>query len=176
LIKLESAQNKPPEWLVHIPGHPWVLGQATGTSDHKTHHGPDSGDATTIPHIVYSATLRGSHIQMAQIPGTPKLESRNPTKCLGSGLPGLWEVIAPRPDLGSQRGVNRSCSPCRNLSNAVSHSRFGHRERVDSRLLVVGSQTANLTPGPSFAHNLGCRCPNRECKGIFDIYVSRTFQ
>jgi hypothetical protein len=35
-------QNKPPMWLVHIPGHPWVLGQATGTSDHKTHHGPDS--------------------------------------------------------------------------------------------------------------------------------------
>jgi hypothetical protein len=24
------------------PGHPWVLEQATGTSDHKTHHGPDS--------------------------------------------------------------------------------------------------------------------------------------
>jgi hypothetical protein len=35
-----------------------VLGQATGTSDHKTHHGPDSGDATTIPHIVYSAKPR----------------------------------------------------------------------------------------------------------------------
>ncbi|CAN5968668.1 unnamed protein product, partial [Sphagnum jensenii] len=36
-------QNKPLTWLVHIPGHPLVLGQATGTSDHKTHHGPDSG-------------------------------------------------------------------------------------------------------------------------------------
>ncbi len=31
-----------PKWLVHIPGHPWVLRQATGTLDHKTHHGPDS--------------------------------------------------------------------------------------------------------------------------------------
>ncbi len=56
----------------------------------------------------------------------------------------------------------RSCSPCRDLSIGVSHSRIGHRERVDSQLLVVGSQTASLT-GPSFAHNLGCRCPNREC-------------
>jgi hypothetical protein len=36
-------QNKPPTWLVHIPEHPWVLGQATGTLDHETHHGPDLG-------------------------------------------------------------------------------------------------------------------------------------
>ncbi len=137
-----------------------MLGQTTSTLDHKTHHGPDSGDATTIPHIVYSATLRGSHIQMAQIPGTPEMESRNCPEIVPGGVPGLWEVIAPRPDLGSQRDLNRSYSPRRDLSNAVSHSRFGHRERVDSRLLVVGSQTASLTPGPSFVHNLGCRCPN----------------
>jgi len=147
-----------------------------GILDHKTHHGPDSGDATTIPHIIYSATLRRTLIQMAQIPGTPKLESRNPPKCPGSGLPRLWEVIAPCPDLGLQRGLNRSCSPRQYLFNAVSHSRIGHWERVDSRLLVVGSQTASLTPDPSFAHNLGYKCPNRECEGIFDIYVSRPFQ
>jgi hypothetical protein len=112
---------------------------------------------------------------MAQIPGTPKLESRNPPKCPDSGLPGLWEGITPRSDLGSRRGLNRSCSPRRDLSNGVLHSRIGHRERVDSRLLVVGSQIASLTPGPSFAHNVGCRCPNRQCEGIFDIYVSRPF-
>jgi hypothetical protein len=41
---------------------------------------------------------------------------------------------------------------------------------------MVGSQIANLTPGPSFAHNLGDRCPNAQCEGIFDIYASRTFQ
>jgi hypothetical protein len=132
--------------------------------------------ATTILPIVYSATLRRTHIQMAQIPGTPKLESRNPTKCPGSGLSGLWEVIAPRPDLGLGQCLNRSCSPCRDLSNGVSHSRIGLRERVDSRLLVVGSQTASLTPGPSFAHNLGDRCPNGQCEAIFDIYASRPFQ
>jgi hypothetical protein len=120
--------------------------------------------------------LREGYIQMALFPGTPKLESWNPPKCLGSGLPGLWEVIAPRPDLRSQRGLNRSCSPRRLLSNDVSHFRVGHRELVDFRLLVVGSQIASLTPGPSFAHNLGYRCPNRECEGIFDIYVSRPFQ
>jgi len=63
--------------LVSIWKHPWVLGQATGTFTHKTHHGPDSGEATTFPHIVYSVALRRGYIQMALFPGTRKLESRN---------------------------------------------------------------------------------------------------
>jgi hypothetical protein len=58
----------------------------------------------------------------------------------------------------------------------MSHAQIGCREGIDSRLLVVGSQIASLTPGPSFAHNLGCRCPNCQCEGIFDIYVLRPFQ
>jgi hypothetical protein len=33
-----------------------------------------------------------------------------------------------------------------------------------------------LTPGPSFAHNLGYRCPNDQCEAIFYIYASRSFQ
>ncbi len=58
----------------------------------------------------------------------------------------------------------------------MSHSKIGHREKVDSRLLVVESQTVSLTPGPSFAHNSGCKCPNGSCKAILDIYTSRSFQ
>jgi hypothetical protein len=104
------------------------------------------------------------------------MESRNCPERVPVGLPGLWTAITPRPDLGSRRGLNQSCSPRRELSNAVSHSRSARREQVDSRLLVVGSQTANLTPGPSFAHNLGCRCPNDQCEAILDIYTSRPFQ
>jgi hypothetical protein len=65
------------KWLVHIREHLWVLGQATGTLNHKTHHGPDLGEATTFPHIVFSAPRFGDYIQMALFPGTPKLESRN---------------------------------------------------------------------------------------------------
>jgi len=56
------------------------------------------------------------------------------------------------------------------------HAQIGRREEVNSRLLVVESQTANLIPGPSFAHNLGYRCSNCQCEGIFDIYVSIPFQ
>jgi len=113
---------------------------------------------------------------MAQIPGTPKLESRNCPETVPGGVPGLWELITPDCKLGSRRVLNRSCSPRRDLSNGVSHFQFGLREEVDSRLLVVGSQIANLTPGPSFAHNLGDRCLNAQYEGIFDIYASRPFQ
>ncbi len=57
--------------LVHIREHPWVLGQAIGTLTHKTHHGPDSREATTFPHIVFSTLLRGGYIQMALFPRLP---------------------------------------------------------------------------------------------------------
>ncbi len=63
--------------LVNIWEHPWVLGQGMGTLTHKTHHGPDSGEATTFPHIVFSTARSGGYIQMAQILETPKMESRN---------------------------------------------------------------------------------------------------
>jgi hypothetical protein len=113
---------------------------------------------------------------MALFPGTPKLESRNCPETVSGGVPWLWELITPDCQVWSRRGLNQTCSPHRDLSNDVSHSPFGGRERVDSRLFVVGSQTANLTPGPSFAHNLGDRCPNGQCEAIFDIYASRPFQ
>jgi len=41
-----------------------------------TYHGLDSGEATTFPHIVFSALLRGSRIRMAVFLGTPKVEFR----------------------------------------------------------------------------------------------------
>jgi hypothetical protein len=113
---------------------------------------------------------------MSHFPGTPEMESRNCPECVSVGLPRLWTAITPRPNLGLQRGLNQSCSPRRELSNAVSHSQSARWEQVDSRLLVVGSQTGNLTPGLSFAHNFGCRCPNDQCEAILDIYTSRPFQ
>jgi hypothetical protein len=138
-----------------------------------THHGPGSGGVTTILPIVFSALLRHAHTQVVVCPGTPKVESRN---CPDFGLPRLWDIIASRPNLRSGRGLNQTYSPFRELSNAMSHSRFGCWEEVDSGLLVVGSQTANLTPDPSFAHNLGCKCPNDQCEAISDICTSRPFQ
>jgi hypothetical protein len=76
----------------------------------------------------------------------------------------------------SRWGLNQNYSPRRDLSNDVLHSQFGGREEVDSWLLVVKSQIASLTPGPSFAHNLGYRCPNDQWDAIFYIYASIPFQ
>ncbi len=90
-------------------------------------------------------------------------------------VPGLWTAIAPRPELGSGRALNQSYRSHQEFSNVVSHSLRRRPEKVDSRFLVVGSQIGSLTPGPSFAHNLGCRCPNGQCKAILDIYTSRAF-
>ncbi len=92
------------------------------------------------------------------------------------GLLGFWASITSRPKFGSGRGLHQSCSSLRELSNSMSHNVIGRREEVDSRLLVVGSQTTSLTPGPSFAHNLGFRCPNAQCEASLDIYTSRPFQ
>jgi hypothetical protein len=41
---------------------------------------------------------------------------------------------------------------------------------------MVGNQIVNLTPCPSFGHNLCFKCPNGSCEPILDIYVPRAFQ
>jgi hypothetical protein len=82
-------------------------------------------------------------------PGTPEMESRSCPECVPVGLLGLWIAITPRPNLGSGQGLNQYCSPRRDFFNDVLYSPSACRERVDSWLLVVGSQIASLTPGPS---------------------------
>jgi hypothetical protein len=58
----------------------------------------------------------------------------------------------------------------------MSHAIYTYGNWVDSWLLMVRSQIANLTPGPSFSHNLCFRCPNDQCEPILNIYVPRAFQ
>jgi hypothetical protein len=113
---------------------------------------------------------------MALFPGTPKLESRNCLQTILVRVLGLWKLISPDCQVRLERGLNQCCSSPREISNAISHTIIGRWEEVDSRLLVVGSQTANLTPGPSFAHNFGYRCPNGQWEASLDIYTSRPFQ
>jgi hypothetical protein len=76
------------------------------------------------------------------------------------GLLRLWAFITSRLKLGSGQGFNQSCSSPWELSNGVSHFTYTHRNRVDSWLLVVGSQTGSLTPDPSFDQNLCCKYSN----------------
>ncbi len=92
------------------------------------------------------------------------------------GLPGLRGRITSFAKLWSQCGLKQSCSPCQELFNDMWHVAWSQVNWVDSWLLVVGNQTANLTPGLSFAHNLFCRCPNEPCEPILDIYTLIAFQ
>jgi hypothetical protein len=92
------------------------------------------------------------------------------------GLPGLWELTTPGSDLVLGWGLKQTCSSPQELSNGVAHSICTHWDRVDSRLFVVRSQTTSLTPGPSFAYNMCCKCPNGSYEAIFHIYTSRPFQ
>ncbi len=150
-----------------------MLGQATSDLDSLDSPRPGLGGNHHLPpySILCSSARRlhpnGSFSRDSQS-GVPKLS--------WFGLSGLWAFITSRPKLGSGRGLNQSCSSLQELFNGVSHFTCTHRDRVDSRVLVVGSQTASLTPGPSFDHNLCYRCPNGSCKAILDIYTSRNFQ
>jgi hypothetical protein len=72
--------------------------------------------------------------------------------------------------------LNQNCSSPQELSNGVSHSTWAHRNWVDSWLLVVGSQIANLTLDLSFDHNLCYRYPNGSYETILNIYTSKPFR
>jgi hypothetical protein len=43
------------------------------TQTHKVHHGPNLGEATTFPLIVFFVISHGGYIQMSFFPKTPKL-------------------------------------------------------------------------------------------------------
>jgi hypothetical protein len=88
------------------------------------------------------------------------------------GLPQLWSPITLRADLGLRCSLKQSCSSCRELSNGMFHVVCKQVNRVDSWLFQIG----NLSPGPSFGHNLCFKCPNEQCEPILDIYIPRAFQ
>jgi hypothetical protein len=108
---------------------------------------------------------------MALFLGSPKVVP----KLSRFALLGLWAPITSCLDLRLGWGLKQSCSSLWEIFNAMLQFIYRRRIWVDSRLLVVESQIANLTPGPSFAHNLGCRCPNGSCEAILDICTSRPF-
>jgi hypothetical protein len=131
-------------------GSPLVLEQATSNTDSLdspwprfggSHHLPPYSILCACPWDLHS---NGFFSQDSQ-GGVPKL--------FQFGLLGLWEVITPSLDLRLGWGLKQTCSSCQELSNGVLHSTYRHQNWVDSQLLVVGSQIANLTPDSSFDHN-----------------------
>ncbi len=92
------------------------------------------------------------------------------------GLSRFWRPITLWANFVLRCCLKQSCSSHQELSNSMSHALCSQVNRVDSRLFLVWSQTGNLTPGPSFGHNLCFRCPNEHYKPILDIYILRAFQ
>ncbi len=107
--------------------------------------------------------------------GSPGVKPKGSSGVKPKGSPGLWSPRTLRANLGSRCGLKQSCRYRRDLSNGMSHVLCSQVFRVDSRLLVVRSQTGSSTPGPSFGHNLCYRCLNEQCEPILDIYASRAF-
>jgi hypothetical protein len=66
--------NQTTRWLVHSLS---TFGAKTSHGQprtHKTHHGPNLGEVTTFPLIVFFIAFHGGHIQMAFCPGIPTWE------------------------------------------------------------------------------------------------------
>jgi len=174
LLNYTVLHPNPTNKLVRTHTAPfWCWDKPWATLDSLDSPRPELGGSHHLPpySILYSSPPHlhpnGSFSRDFQS-GVPKLSQFR--------FPRLWALITSCPKLRSGQGFNQSCSSPRELSNGVSHFTCTHRNQVDSRLLVVGSQIANLTPGPSFDHNLCCICPNGSCEAILDIYTSRPFQ
>jgi hypothetical protein len=97
-------------------------------------------------------------------------------KLLMLGLSQLWGPITLCADLQLRWGLKKSCSLHQDLSKSMLDATCMQEKRVDSRLLVVRSQIANLTSGSSFGHNLCFKCPNGTCNPILDINVPKDFK
>jgi len=124
------------------------------------------------PYSIFYASPRGPHPNgflswdsQVAIPKLPRL-----------GLPQLWSAITMRADLQWRWCLKQSCSPCWELSNTMLHATCTQGNRVDSWLLVVGSQIVDLIPVLFFGHNLCFICPNGWCEHILDIYILKAFQ
>ncbi len=131
------------------------------------------GKATTFPpYSKLYASPRGPHpngiLSRDSQVGVPKFANLR--------LPWFWGPITFSVDLRLIWGLKQSCNPRRELSNGICHVTCTQVNRVDSRLLVVGSQIPSLTPGLSFDHNLCFKYPNGSCEPMSDIYVPRSFQ
>ncbi len=117
-----------------------MLGQTTGTSDHKTHHDLNSG----VSHHLTPYSILCDSPQHPRPNVTFSQDSQVGVPKLSRNCPG-WSPRTLRAHNSQLRSLNQTCNPRRYLSNDVSHSQFGGREEVDSRLLVVPALLLPIT-------------------------------
>jgi hypothetical protein len=163
---LTRTCTKPTQGGQCIVGALLVLGRITGNSNSQDSSRLGFGGSHHLPpYIILCASPWGAHpngiLSWDSQMGVPKLPKLR--------IPQLWGPITSRADLRSRWGLKKNCSSCRELSNSMSHATFTQVNPIDSWFLVVKNQMANLTPNPSFGHNLCFRCPNGWCESILDI-------
>jgi hypothetical protein len=150
-----------------------VLERTTGNSDSQDSPRPGLGGSHHLPlYSILCASPWGPHPN-GILSRDSQMEALKFPKL---GLLRLWGPITLCANLRLRWGLKQSCSLHQNLFNNMSHATYTQGNWVDSWLLRVGSQTANLTPDLSFSHNLCFKCPNGSCEPILNIYVSITFQ
>jgi len=150
-----------------------VLGQTTNTLDSLDSPRPELGGSHHLPSysIIF---VSPPHLHLN---GTFSQDSQSGVLKLSRfGLPGLWAFKTSHSDLWLGQGLKQTCNFPWEISNGVLHFNYTHRNRVDSWLLVVGSQTGSLTPSLSFDLKLCSRCPNGSCEVILGISILRPFQ
>jgi hypothetical protein len=73
----QTYTNQITNLLVHNLSAFGVRTNHEKTWTHKTHHGPDLGEVTTFPLILYFVLGHGTITQMTFCPESPKWEPRN---------------------------------------------------------------------------------------------------
>jgi hypothetical protein len=143
------------------------------TRTHKTHHGPNLGESTTFPLIIYYMLGHKTKTQMSFCLETLKCESwnsqswesrdfRGPQLCVHASN---WDEV-----------YSKVIALIESLPT-VCHTLTSTQEIWgDSQLLMVESQIDNLFLGPSFGHDLCLKCLNGSYEPISDICVPRSFQ
>jgi len=117
------------------------------TQTHKIHHGPDLGETTTFPLIVFFVLGHKACTQMSFCFGTPKLGI---SKFLKLGFSQLWRPITSYANLQLRWGLKQIFSPCWDFFNYVCQTTFKKVNQGNFWLLMVGSQIGNLTSNPFF--------------------------
>jgi hypothetical protein len=157
--------------------HNWnIFGALTShgqTWIHKIHHDLDLTEATTFPIIIFFVPSHGAITQISFCLETPKLRVLKFSKL---GLSWLWGPITFHAYLWLKWGLKQSCSFYRKLFKGTWNVTYTQVNQCYYQLLMVRNQIGNLTPGPSFGHQLYFKYPNGSCEHILNIHVPRSFQ
>jgi hypothetical protein len=134
------------------------------------------GGTITFSFIVYSVPLHEATSEWHFVLSFPNGNFELPKLGTPTTLGQLWGPIIWCANLWLRWGLKQSYSPHQKIFNGMSHATCTQGNWVNSWLLVVGSQIANLIPDFFWGHNLCFKCSNGSCEPILDIYVSISFQ